>query len=69
MIYTLTDGFPDQFGGPKRKKFKYKQLEELLLKIAHDSMHSQKERLNTALESWQGDLEQVDDICIIGIRI
>lgn len=69
MVYTLTDGFPDQFGGPKGKKFKYKQLEELLLSIAHESMEIQKQKLEEVFENWKGNLEQVDDVCIIGIRI
>lgn len=69
MVYTLTDGFPDQFGGPKGKKFKYKQLEELLISISHESMKIQKQKLEEVFKNWQGDLEQVDDVCVIGIRI
>ena len=69
MVYTLTDGFPDQFGGPKGKKFKYKQLEELLISIAHESMEIQKQKLNAIFENWKGNLEQVDDVCVIGVRI
>ena len=69
MVYTLTDGFPDQFGGPKGKKFKYKQLGELLISISHESMEKQKQILTDTLNKWKGDLEQVDDICIIGVMI
>jgi serine phosphatase RsbU (regulator of sigma subunit) len=69
VIYTLTDGLPDQFGGPKGKKFMYKQLKELLLNIAHLSMSQQKETLMFRLNDWKGNLEQVDDICVIGIRV
>ena len=69
MVYTLTDGFPDQFGGPKGKKFKYKQLEELLMSIAHKSMETQKQKLEEVFENWKGDLEQIDDVCIIGVKI
>ena len=69
MVYTLTDGFPDQFGGPKGKKFKYKQLEELLISISHESMEQQKKKLNEVFENWKGNLEQVDDVCVIGVRV
>jgi serine phosphatase RsbU (regulator of sigma subunit)/Tfp pilus assembly protein PilF len=69
MVYTLTDGLPDQFGGPKGKKFMYKQLKELLKGIAHLPMTDQKEKLKNSLDSWKGGLEQVDDICVIGIRV
>jgi serine phosphatase RsbU (regulator of sigma subunit)/Flp pilus assembly protein TadD len=69
MVYTFTDGYADQFGGPKGKKFKYKQLQQLLVASAHRSCHEQKNILDQAIESWRGDLEQVDDILIIGVRI
>ncbi|HWY11832.1 MAG TPA: tetratricopeptide repeat protein [Bacteroidia bacterium] len=69
VVYTLTDGFPDQFGGEKGKKFMYKQLKELLISIALLPMQEQKEILKTSLNNWKGDLEQVDDICLIGVRI
>ncbi len=68
-IYTFTDGFADQFGGPKGKKFKYKQLQDMLLAAVDLPLDTQKEQLNTAFEKWKGDLEQVDDVCVIGIRI
>ncbi|MDP2387911.1 MAG: SpoIIE family protein phosphatase [Bacteroidota bacterium] len=69
ILYLFTDGYPDQFGGPKGKKFKYKQLEELLHKNAHLPMNMQRETLNLAFEEWRTDYEQVDDVCIIGIRL
>lgn len=69
VIYTLTDGLPDQFGGPKGKKFMYKRLKELLISLAHLQMAEQKERLALALNDWKGDLEQVDDVCVIGVKI
>ena len=68
-IYTFTDGFADQFGGPKGKKFRYKQFEEILLNNVNDSFSVQKNKLSSAFESWKGDLEQVDDILVIGIKI
>ena len=69
IIYTLTDGMPDQFGGPKGKKFMYKQLKDLLLLIHNDAIEIQKQKLNDAFLNWKGNLEQVDDVCLIGIRI
>ena len=68
-IYIFTDGFADQFGGEKGKKFMYKQLKELLLTIQHLKMDEQREKLNQAFINWQGSQEQVDDVCIIGVRV
>jgi serine phosphatase RsbU (regulator of sigma subunit) len=69
IIITLTDGYADQFGGPKGKKFKYKQLESMLLESAHLPLSEIKNNLDIAIDSWKGELEQVDDICIIGIKV
>jgi serine phosphatase RsbU (regulator of sigma subunit) len=69
IIYTLTDGYADQFGGPKGKKFKYKPLEELLLTNSHLPMEEQKQHLLARFDEWKGDLEQVDDVLIIGVRV
>lgn len=68
-LYIFTDGYADQFGGEQGKKFKYAKLKELLLTIQHEKMDRQKEILNETFETWRGNLEQVDDVCIIGIRI
>jgi serine phosphatase RsbU (regulator of sigma subunit) len=68
-IYLYTDGYPDQFGGPKGKKFKYRQLEELLLTHAAMPMNEQGQILKATLEAWQGKLEQVDDVCVMGLRL
>ena len=69
IIYTFTDGFADQFGGDKGKKFKYKQLQETLLNNCHLSMEKQKQILETTFEGWKGNLEQVDDVLLIGLRV
>ncbi|MBL7893824.1 MAG: tetratricopeptide repeat protein [Bacteroidia bacterium] len=69
VIYTFSDGFADQFGGPKGKKFKYKQLCELLLSVSNESMSVQKAKIEASFKNWQGMLEQVDDVCVIGIRV
>lgn len=68
-IYIFTDGYADQFGGARGKKFKYSQLENLLQAIQGETMHSQKRILNDTIEKWRGNLEQIDDICIIGIKV
>ena len=69
VVYTLTDGFPDQFGGGSGKKFKSKQLQDILISISHEPMKIQKQKLADIFDSWKGNLEQVDDVCIIGIKL
>jgi serine phosphatase RsbU (regulator of sigma subunit) len=69
MIYTYTDGYGDQFGGPKGKKFMLKQLRSILLKIAELPLSEQNDIINQRFEAWKGDLEQVDDVLVIGVRI
>jgi serine phosphatase RsbU (regulator of sigma subunit) len=68
-LYLYTDGYADQFGGPKGKKFKYKSLNQLLLSNVNDTMFKQKEVLDSTIHHWQGNLEQVDDVCVLGIKI
>lgn len=68
LLYLFTDGFADQFGGPKGKKFKYKQFEELLVKSKDLSLSKQHEILKNTFNNWKGNLEQIDDISVIGIR-
>ena len=69
IIYTFTDGYADQFGGPKGKKFKYKQLEDILLSNSDKSLEEQKAILESSFDSWKGNLEQVDDVTIIGVKL
>lgn len=69
LVYLFTDGFADQFGGPKGKKFMYKQLKEKLVEFSHLAMDAQKENLKRIFEEWKGSLNQVDDVLIIGIKI
>jgi serine phosphatase RsbU (regulator of sigma subunit) len=66
-LYLLTDGYADQFGGPKGKKFKYKQLEDILISMSHLPMSEQKIILEQKFNEWKEGFEQVDDVCIIGI--
>ena len=69
LIYTLTDGLPDQFGGPKGKKFMYKKLKELLVSNAHLPLKEQKELITNIFSEWRGNLEQVDDVTLIAVRV
>jgi tetratricopeptide (TPR) repeat protein len=69
LIYLFTDGYADQFGGPKGKKFKYRKLQELLLEHHSKPMTEQKAILETTIETWREGLEQVDDILVVGIRV
>lgn len=69
MIYLFSDGYADQIGGPMQKKFKYRRFQHLLLSIHSLPLNKQKDFLNETFETWKGELEQVDDILIIGIRL
>ena len=69
MVFLFTDGYADQFGGPKGKKFKYKQLQQLIIDNSQLTMQEQKWQLEKTFEDWKGGLEQVDDVLIIGIRV
>ena len=69
VYYILSDGYIDQFGGPKGKKFMTKRFKELLLTIYEKPMEEQSRILEETLIKWRGDIEQVDDIIIIGVRV
>ncbi len=68
-IYISTDGFQDQFGGEKGKKFKASQLKTILILNSHKTMEEKLNLLDQTFENWKGELEQVDDVCIIGARV
>ena len=70
-IYLITDGFPDQFGGSKGKKFMTKNLKKLLLKNHSRPMNQMHDILNSTIENWmkEAGAEQIDDICIFGVEI
>ncbi len=68
QIYMLSDGYADQFGGPEGKKYKYRRFRHLLLNIHRLPMEEQRQFLDESMDNWKGELEQVDDILIIGIK-
>ena len=68
-VYIFTDGYADQFGGDKGKKMKAANFKTLLIKVSALPMKQQKDELDVAFEEWKGSLEQLDDVCVIGVRI
>ena len=68
-IYIFSDGYVDQFGGEKGKKFMTGSFKKLLLSMNKESMENQKQLLEESFEKWKGDLEQLDDVCVIGVRV
>ncbi len=69
MVYASTDGYPDQFGGERDKKLKSSGFRALLLDIQLLSTIEQRKYLKRHFNEWKGDNEQVDDVCVIGMRI
>ena len=69
ILYIFSDGYADQFGGKEGKKFRYGPFQDLLLKIHKFPMDKQKQQLEQKYLSWKGDLDQIDDILIIGLKI
>lgn len=68
-VYTFSDGYQDQFGGPKNKKYMVKRMKKHLLSLNNLTMKEQKVQMFESLKKWQGTNEQVDDICVIGVRV
>ncbi|OIQ37667.1 MAG: hypothetical protein BM555_00295 [Crocinitomix sp. MedPE-SWsnd] len=69
VIYLFSDGYADQFGGTKGKKYKYKTLREKLVQISKLPLSEQKKIIIDEFHQWKGDLEQLDDVCLLGIKI
>ena len=69
MIYLFTDGYKDQFGGPAKKKFKSSRLKELFLNVCNKPLEEQHNIITSTFDNWKGNLDQIDDVCVMGIRI
>ena len=69
VLYTFSDGYPDQFGGEKGKKLKSANFRKMLFEIYDKSMDEQLAFLDSSFEEWRGNIEQVDDVCVIGVRL
>ncbi len=69
LIYLFSDGFVDQFGGEKGKKFKASNLKNLLATNASTNCESQLLEIENAFNTWMGELEQVDDVCMVGVKV
>jgi serine phosphatase RsbU (regulator of sigma subunit) len=68
-LYLFSDGYADQFGGPKGRKFMYKPFQELLLRNHNKPLELQKEILDNTFEKWKNEREQVDDVLVIGMHL
>jgi serine phosphatase RsbU (regulator of sigma subunit) len=67
-FYLFSDGFVDQYGGKKRKKFKTRNFKKLLLSVQGEPMADQKEAMENAFDLWRGSHEQIDDVCVFGVK-
>ena len=68
-IYLSSDGFPDQFGGPKGKKYMSLKFKKLLLQLSNEATAQQNEKLQKEFEDWKGNYNQIDDVTVIGVRV
>jgi serine phosphatase RsbU (regulator of sigma subunit) len=68
-LYIFTDGFVDQYGGKKRKKFKTRNFKKLLLSVQEEPMQDQKRLIEEAFDQWRGPFDQIDDVCVFGARL
>lgn len=69
IIYLITDGYADQFGGPKGKKFKYKTMQDMFIQYSSLPMHEQKINIDKEFENWKNGFDQIDDVSLIGVRV
>ena len=69
IIYVFSDGYADQFGGPDGKKFKVTHFKKMLVELANEAMHNQRNILEETIEDWRKGMMQVDDMLVIGVKI
>jgi serine phosphatase RsbU (regulator of sigma subunit) len=67
-FFIFSDGFPDQFGGPENRKFSPRRIRDIILKHKHEPVDNINNALEQALQAWQGDNKQTDDILLIGVK-
>ena len=69
LIYISSDGYPDQFGGERTKKFSQRQFHELLASLANVPFEEQHSKIEVAFDNWKGENNQLDDVCVMGVKI
>ena len=69
LIYIFSDGFPDQFGGDKSKKYKSANFKKFLVSMQDKAIDLQRQLIEQEFDTWKGELEQIDDVCVIGVRV
>ena len=68
IAYLFSDGYVDQFGGPHGKKYKYDPFKKFLIDISSNPTNEQASMLDKEFDRWRGKLEQIDDVCVLGVR-
>ena len=69
MLYIYSDGYQDQFGGSKGKKYMAVKFRKFLLSLAELPSDEQKQKIGEEFQSWKGNQDQIDDICVMGVRV
>ena len=69
LLFLYSDGFSDQFGGDKSKKYKLANFKRFLLSISDKNMDEQQQLISDEFDNWKGNLEQLDDVCVMGVRV
>jgi hypothetical protein len=69
QVVLFSDGFADQFGGPFGKKMKYKPFKDLLVSVSGKTMKEQQEFMTRSFEEWKKNFDQVDDVCVVAVKL